>query len=171
MYDAFTRIAEQTKKDPLEIFETAMKNVQPTVEVKSKRVGGANYQIPIQVRAERRIALGFRWVIAAAEAKKGRPMAEKLAAELTAASNNEGDAVKKKMDVTRMAEANRAFAHFARYTAKTGGLHAASLAKLFTRHKAALESSLRSSHAHPIPFSPFIGGLHLLMTSNIEYGS
>jgi small subunit ribosomal protein S7 len=114
VYDAFTKIAEQTKQDPLDVFDRAMKNVQPTVEVKSKRVGGANYQIPIQVRGERRVSLGFRWVIAAAEAKKGRPMAEKLAAELAAASNNEGDAVKKKMDVHRMAEANRAFAHFAR---------------------------------------------------------
>ncbi len=114
VYDAFAIITEKTKQDPLDVFDKAMKNVQPTVEVKSKRVGGANYQIPIQVRGERRIALGFRWVIAAADAKKGRPMAEKLAAELTAASNNEGDAVKKKMDVHRQADANRAFAHFAR---------------------------------------------------------
>ena len=114
MYDAFDIIKEKTKLDPLDVFDKAMKNVQPNVEVKSKRVGGANYQIPIQVRGERRIALGFRWVIAAANAKKGRPMSEKLAQELTAASNNEGDAVKKKMDVHRMADANRAFAHFAR---------------------------------------------------------
>jgi small subunit ribosomal protein S7 len=114
VYDAFDLMADITKKDPLEVFDTAMKNVQPTVEVKSKRVGGSNYQIPVQVRGERRVSLGFRWVIAAANAKKGRPMAEKLAAELVAASNNEGDAVKKKMDVHRMAEANRAFAHFSR---------------------------------------------------------
>ncbi len=114
VYGAFDIIKEKTKQDPLDIFDKAMKNVQPNVEVKSKRVGGANYQIPIQVRGERRIALGFRWVIAAADAKKGRPMSEKLAAELTAAANNEGDAVKKKMDVHRMADANRAFAHFAR---------------------------------------------------------
>jgi small subunit ribosomal protein S7 len=114
VYSAFDKIKEQTKQDPLDVFDRAMKNVQPSVEVKSKRVGGANYQIPIQVRGERRVSLGFRWVIAAAEAKKGRPMAEKLAAELIAAANNEGDAVKKKMDVHRMAEANRAFAHFAR---------------------------------------------------------
>ncbi|HTK04822.1 MAG TPA: 30S ribosomal protein S7 [Candidatus Eisenbacteria bacterium] len=114
VFDAFEKIAEQTKLDPLDVFDRAMKNIQPAVEVKSKRVGGANYQIPIQVRGERRVALGFRWLIAAAEAKKGRPMSEKLAAELVAASNNEGDAVKKKMDVHRMAEANRAFAHFAR---------------------------------------------------------
>ena len=114
IYGAFDIIAEKTKQDPLEIFDRAMKNVQPTVEVKSKRVGGANYQIPIQVRGERRVALGFRWLIAAAQTKKGRPMAQKLAEELMAAANNEGDAIKKKMDVTRMAEANRAFAHFAR---------------------------------------------------------
>ena len=114
VFGAFEIIAERTKEDPLDVFDKAMKNVQPTVEVKSKRVGGANYQIPIQVRGERRIALGFRWVIAAADAKKGRPMAEKLAAELISAANNEGDAVRKKMDVHRMADANRAFAHFAR---------------------------------------------------------
>ncbi len=114
VFGAFALIAERTNEDPLEVFDKAMKNIQPTVEVKSKRVGGANYQIPIQVRGERRVSLGFRWVIAAADAKKGRPMAEKLAAELISAANNEGDAVKKKMDVHRMAEANRAFAHFAR---------------------------------------------------------
>jgi small subunit ribosomal protein S7 len=114
VYGAFDISKEKTQKDPMDVFDEAMKNVQPAVEVKSKRVGGANYQIPIQVRGERRVSLGFRWVIAAASAKKGRPMAEKLAAELIAASNNEGDAVKKKMDVVRMAEANRAFAHFAR---------------------------------------------------------
>ena len=114
VFDAFARVTDQTKLDPLDVFDRAMKNIQPTVEVKSKRVGGANYQIPIQVRGERRVALGFRWLIAAAGAKKGRPMAERLASELVAASNNEGDAVKKKMDVHRMAEANRAFAHFSR---------------------------------------------------------
>lgn len=114
VFSAFEIIAERTKQDPLDVFDKAMKNVQPTVEVKSKRVGGANYQIPIQVRGERRVSLGFRWVIAAAESKKGRPMAEKLAAELISAAAGEGDAVKKKMDVHRMAEANRAFAHFAR---------------------------------------------------------
>jgi small subunit ribosomal protein S7 len=114
VYAAFDRITERTKGDALEVFDRAMKNIQPTVEVKSKRVGGANYQIPIQVRGERRVALAFRWLLAAANAKKGRPMADKLAEELVSASNNEGDAVKKKMDVHRMAEANRAFAHFAR---------------------------------------------------------
>jgi small subunit ribosomal protein S7 len=114
VYNAFDYIKEQTQKDPVEIFDTAMKNVQPTVEVKSKRVGGANYQIPIQVRGERRLSLGLRWLIGAANAKKGRGMALKLGAEIISAANNEGDAVKKKMDVHRMADANRAFAHFAR---------------------------------------------------------
>jgi small subunit ribosomal protein S7 len=114
VYGAFDIIAEKAKADPRELFDKAVKNVQPTVEVKSKRVGGANYQIPIQVRGERRLSLGFRWLIAAADSKKGRPMAQKLAEEIMAAANNEGEAVKKKMDVHRMAEANRAFAHFAR---------------------------------------------------------
>lgn len=114
VYGAFDIIKEKTGKEPKEVFETAMKNVQPNVEVRSKRVGGANYQVPYQVRGERKQALGFRWVLAAARGKKGRPMAQKLAAELMAASENEGDAIKKKQDVHRMAEANRAFAHFAR---------------------------------------------------------
>jgi small subunit ribosomal protein S7 len=114
VYDAFEIIAERSKQDPLEVFDKAMRNVQPNVEVKSKRVGGANYQIPIQVRGERRVALGFRWLIGATRSRKGKPMAEKLAGELIAAAAGEGDAVKKKMDVHRMADANRAFAHFAR---------------------------------------------------------
>ena len=114
VYGALQIVGEKTKSDIIDVFERAMKNVQPTVEVKSRRVGGANYQIPIQVRGERRVALGFRWLIGAAASRKGRPMAEKLADELVAASNNEGDAIKKKMDVHRMADANRAFAHFAR---------------------------------------------------------
>ena len=86
----------------------------PMLEVKSKRVGGANYQVPLQVRAERRVQLAFRWILLAARSKKGKPMAEKLATEILAAFENQGDAVKKKQDVQRMAEANRAFAHFAR---------------------------------------------------------
>ncbi len=114
VYGAFDLMSEKTKQDPLELFDRAIKNVTPTLEVKSKRVGGANYQVPMPVRGERRIALAYHWLIEAARNKKGRPMAEKIAAELIAASNNEGDAVKKKMDVQRMAEANRAFAHFAK---------------------------------------------------------
>jgi len=113
VYGAFERIQEQAKRDPLEVFAAAIKNVAPAMEVKSKRVGGANYQVPFPVRGERRQALAFRWLIEAARSRKGKPMVEKLTEELLAASNNEGVAVKKRMDVARMAEANRAFAHFA----------------------------------------------------------
>jgi small subunit ribosomal protein S7 len=99
--------------DPIAIFDMAIQNVAPTVEVRSRRVGGANYQVPREVRPERRRALAFRWIISAARSGKGRPMAIKLADELIAASKNEGSAFKKKEEVHRMAEANRAFAHFA----------------------------------------------------------
>jgi len=114
VYDAFDLIEEKTKENPLEVFERAIKNVMPSLEVKSRRVGGANYQVPMSVRGDRRYVLAYRWVITAARAKKGRPMAQKLADELMSAANSEGDAFKKKQDVQRMAEANRAFAHFAR---------------------------------------------------------
>ncbi len=114
VYDAFEVISQKTKLPPADVFETALKNVMPSLEVKSKRVGGANYQVPMPVRGDRRYVLAFRWILTAARTKKGRRMALKLADELIAASNNEGDAVKKKLDVQKMAEANRAFAHFAR---------------------------------------------------------
>jgi small subunit ribosomal protein S7 len=114
IYEAFDRISEKTKQDPIEVFDSAMKNVGPLLEVKSKRVGGANYQIPMQVRAERRIQLAYRWMLTAARSVKGKPMAERLANEIMAAAEGTGEAVKKKQDVQRMAEANRAFAHFAR---------------------------------------------------------
>lgn len=114
VYTAFEMIEEKTKKPAIDVFNEAMNNVSPLLEVKSKRVGGANYQIPMQVRAERRIQLAFRWLLLAARSKKGKPMAQKLATEILAAAENTGDAVKKKQDVQRMAEANRAFAHFAR---------------------------------------------------------
>lgn len=114
VYDAFDIISKETKQDPMQVFETALKNVVPTVEVKSRRVGGANYQVPIPVRGDRRYALAYRWILAAARGKKGKPMAQRLANELIAAANNEGESIKKKQDVQRMAEANRAFAHFAR---------------------------------------------------------
>jgi small subunit ribosomal protein S7 len=114
VYQALEAVEAKTKKPAMEIFSEAMNNVSPLLEVKSKRVGGANYQIPMQVRAERRQQLAFRWILLAARSKKGKPMAEKLATELLAAAENQGDAVKKKLDVQRMAEANRAFAHFAR---------------------------------------------------------
>jgi small subunit ribosomal protein S7 len=113
VYGSFDIIKAKTEKEPLEVFETAIKNVAPLVEVKSKRVGGANYQVPIEVAPKRRQALAFRWVIGAARSKKGRPMAEKLAEELMLAADMQGDAIRKKQDVHRMAEANRAFAHFA----------------------------------------------------------
>jgi small subunit ribosomal protein S7 len=113
LYAALDRVKEQTKEDPIVIFEKAMQNAAPLVEVASKRVGGANYQVPREVRPERRFVLGCRWILAAARAKKGQPMAIKLADELIAASKNEGSAIKKKLDTHRMAEANRAFAHFA----------------------------------------------------------
>jgi small subunit ribosomal protein S7 len=114
VYTALEKVSEQLKKPALEIFEKAVANVAPLLEVRSKRVGGANYQIPMQVRADRRQQLAFRWILTAARSKKGKPMAEKLASEILAATDNQGDAVKKKQDVQRMAEANRAFAHFAR---------------------------------------------------------
>ncbi len=114
VYQALETISEKLKVDPLEVFESAIRNVSPAMEVKSRRVGGANYQIPIPVRGERRLALAIRWLLGAARTRKGRSMGERLAAEFSDASKNEGAAVKKRMDVQRMADANRAFAHFAR---------------------------------------------------------
>ncbi len=113
VYGAFDIIKEKTKKEPLEVFETAIKNASPLLEVKSKRVGGATYQVPREVRGDRQVTLAMRWIIQAARSKKGKPMGEKLAGELISASNNEGSAIKKREDTHRMAEANRAFAHFA----------------------------------------------------------
>ncbi len=113
VYTSFQLIEEQTKQPPLQVFEQALKNVGPVVEVKSRRVGGSNYQVPIEVGPKRRQTLAFRWILGAARSKQGRPMAAKLADELIQASQNQGDAIKKKQDVHRMAEANRAFAHFA----------------------------------------------------------
>jgi small subunit ribosomal protein S7 len=112
MYDAFDAIKEQTKQEPLKVFELALENAQPVVEVASKRVGGANYQVPREVRPERKFMLATRWMILAARGKTGKPMAQRLAEEIILASKNEGSAIKKKQDIHRMAEANRAFAHF-----------------------------------------------------------
>jgi len=113
-YSALEIAAKNLKKeDPLEILDQAIKNTSPLLEVKSRRVGGANYQVPYEVKGKRREALAFRWVIGAARKKKGKAMAEKLAQELMDAFNNTGDAVKKKEETHRVAEANRAFAHFA----------------------------------------------------------
>jgi len=113
-YGAFDFIQKQTKEDPVRVFEKAIENASPLVEVSTRRIGGANYQVPREVRVERKFMLAARWIIQAARAKKGKAMAEKLAEELLAASRNEGTAIKKKQDTHRMAEANRAFAHFAR---------------------------------------------------------
>jgi small subunit ribosomal protein S7 len=112
VYAAFDAIKEQTKEDALKVFEKALENAQPLVEVASKRVGGANYQVPREVRPERKFMLATRWMIGAARGKKGKDMAFRLAEEIIAASKNEGIAIKKKQDIHRMAEANRAFAHF-----------------------------------------------------------
>ncbi|MFZ5559646.1 MAG: 30S ribosomal protein S7 [Patescibacteria group bacterium] len=113
-YTALDLVAKQLKKDnPLEILEEAIKNTSPLLEVKSRRVGGANYQVPYEVKGKRREALAMRWIIEAARKKKGKSMAEKLAKELVDAFNNTGEAVKKKEETHRIAEANRAFAHFA----------------------------------------------------------
>ncbi len=112
VYGALDRI-KKDELDPLETFETAIRNVSPLLEVRSRRVGGANYQVPREVPQKRRLTLAFRWLINSARGKKGRPMAEKLAEEILLASKGEGEAVKKKDDMHRMAEANKAFAHFA----------------------------------------------------------
>jgi len=112
LYRALNIIKEKTQKDPVEVLETALKNATPLLEVKPKRVGGATYQVPREVSPERGLTLAIRWIINSSKSKKGRPMETKLAEELMAAFKNEGWAVKKKEDTHRMAEANRAFAHF-----------------------------------------------------------
>lgn len=112
-YSAFDIIKKASKnKDPLEVFDEAIKNTAPLVEVKTRRIGGAHYQVPREVRGERRVTLAIRWIIQAAKTKKGKPMAQKLAEELIDASKNTGLAVKKKEDTHRIADANKAFAHF-----------------------------------------------------------
>ncbi|MDP2593830.1 MAG: 30S ribosomal protein S7 [bacterium] len=112
VYGALAKIKEGGA-DPLETFDNAIRNVSPLMEVRSRRVGGANYQVPREVPTARRLALSFRWIIGAARSGKGRPMAQKLADQILAAAKNEGDAIKKKDEMHRMAEANKAFAHFA----------------------------------------------------------
>src|SRR5205085_8180056 len=114
VYDAFEKIQAVTKDEPTKVFDKALENASPLLEVVSRRVGGANYQIPEEVKPERKFVLAIRWIIGAARSKKGKPMADKLAEEIIAASKNEGAAIKKKQDTHRMAEANRAFAHLAR---------------------------------------------------------
>jgi small subunit ribosomal protein S7 len=114
VYGAFEVIKEKAKvEDPMEVFDTALKNTGPLMEVRSRRVGGANYQIPREVRPERRNYLSMKWIVEAARGKKGAPMASKLADEIMLAAKNEGEAVKKRENTHKMAEANKAFAHFA----------------------------------------------------------
>ncbi|MEN3931751.1 30S ribosomal protein S7 [Microvirga sp. W0021] len=112
VYGAFDIIESRVKSDPLEVFKQALENVAPTIEVRSRRVGGATYQVPVEVRAERRQALAIRWLIQAARNRSDKTMVERLSAELLDASNSRGSAVKKREDTHRMAEANRAFSHY-----------------------------------------------------------
>ncbi len=112
VYDAFETIREKTGKDPLEIFETALKNVMPVLEVRARRVGGANYQVPVEVRPERRQTLGIRWIVNYARLRGEKTMDARLSAELMDAANNVGASIKKKEDTHKMAEANKAFAHY-----------------------------------------------------------
>ena len=112
IYGAFDSIQQKTKQDPIQIFHEALRNVAPAIEVKSRRVGGATYQVPVEVRPERRTALAMRWLISYSRDRNEKSMKEKLAAEVIAASKGEGNAVKKKDDTHRMAEANKAFAHY-----------------------------------------------------------
>lgn len=112
VYDAFELIEDRMKQPPLEVFEQAMRNASPILEVKPRRVGGATYQVPVEVSPERRMSLAMRWILAAARARHGNSMAEKLSAELMDAANNTGAAVRRREETHRMAEANRAFAHY-----------------------------------------------------------
>ena len=112
MYNAFDIIEERTQRNPLEVFHEAIENISPMLEVRPRRVGGATYQIPIEVRPERRTSLAIRWLVQTTQARKGKPMAERLADELLDAARNTGATVKKKEDTHRMAEANKAFAHY-----------------------------------------------------------
>jgi len=112
VYESLRIIEEKTGKSGIEVFEQAIKNVMPVVEVKPRRVGGATYQVPVEVRSDRRISLGIRWLVTAARKRAGRTMVEKLVGELMDAANNQGAAVKKREDTHKMADANRAFAHY-----------------------------------------------------------
>jgi small subunit ribosomal protein S7 len=112
LYNAFNIIRERTGKDPMEVFDAALKNVMPVLEVKARRVGGANYQVPVEVKPERRTSLALRWLVNYARLRSEHTMEERLAAEIIDASNNTGAAVKKREDTHKMAEANKAFAHY-----------------------------------------------------------
>jgi len=112
VYSAFDRIQAQTGRDPLDVFQQAVRNTTPVLEVKPRRVGGATYQVPVEIRTDRRLALSMRWLLGSARSRNGRSMSEKLSSELLDAANNTGSAIKKKDDTHRMAEANRAFVHY-----------------------------------------------------------
>lgn len=112
VYNALDQVGEKTSKEGLAVFKKAIENVKPVLEVKSRRIGGANYQVPMEVSPERRTALAIRWIIGYSGDRKGRSMSEKLAGEIVDASNNEGSSIRKKIEMHKMAEANRAFAHF-----------------------------------------------------------
>ncbi|TET15216.1 MAG: 30S ribosomal protein S7 [Dehalococcoidia bacterium] len=112
VYDALDVVERELKKNPLDVFEQAMKNVTPVVEVKPRRVGGATYQVPVDIGSDRRVALAMRWLLASARARKGKPMSERLAAELIDAFRGQGITIKKREDTHRMAEANKAFVHY-----------------------------------------------------------
>jgi small subunit ribosomal protein S7 len=115
VYEAFEQIQVKTKQEPLTVFEAAIKNVAPILQVKARRIGGATYQVPIEVRGDRKIHLAMTWILLAARARSGSSFDKRLADELLNAYNNTGDAIKKREDTHKMAEANKAFAHFARY--------------------------------------------------------
>jgi len=112
LYDTMTLVESRAKREPMEVFDLALKNVAPLIEVKPRRVGGATYQVPVEVASDRRQALAMRWLLAAARSRAGKSMAEKMAGELMDAANNTGAAVKRKEETHKMAEANRAFAHY-----------------------------------------------------------
>ena len=114
VYKAFEIIKKETGKEPLEVFEKALENAAPLVEVKARRIGGATYQVPKEVKGKRRLSLAMRWIVSAAKAKKGKSMEKKLAQEIAQAFKNEGEAIRKKVNLHKMAEANRAFARFSR---------------------------------------------------------
>jgi small subunit ribosomal protein S7 len=115
VYMAMDAAAARLKKEPLEVFEQAMRNASPSVEVKPRRVGGATYQVPVEVKSDRRLSLAMRWILNSARGRSGRPMYERLASELVDAYNNTGSTIKRREDVHKMAESNRAFAHYGRF--------------------------------------------------------
>ena len=115
VYDALEMAADRLKKTPMEVFEVALRNAGPAIEVKPKRVGGATYQVPVEVKSDRRQSLAMRWLLISARGRSGKPMHERLAAEIMDAFNNTGSTIKRKEDVQRMAEANRAFSHYGKF--------------------------------------------------------